>query len=246
MAAEVSYLVAAAGGAVSFLSPCVLPLVPAYLCFMAGTSLEQLTDGAQVDPARSRKVLLASLFFVLGFTTVFTALGATASAMSRLLLDHIDLLSKGAGALIVVFGLHYMGLFRIGFLNREMRFNPDRIGGGVVGPFVIGLAFAFGWTPCIGPILATVLTIAASDERLSHGISLLLVYSLGLGIPFVAAAAAINPFLRFMRRFRRHMRKVEFGAGLALAATGILVFTGGLSQFGFYILEVFPALGRIG
>ncbi|MCW5751300.1 MAG: cytochrome c biogenesis protein CcdA [Alphaproteobacteria bacterium] len=246
MAAEVSYLVAAAGGAVSFLSPCVLPLVPAYLCFMAGTSLEQLTDGAQVDRARSRKVLLASLFFVLGFTTVFTALGATASAMSRLLLDHIDLLSKGAGALIVVFGLHYMGLFRIGFLNREMRFNPDRIGGGVVGPFVIGLAFAFGWTPCIGPILATVLTIAASDERLSHGISLLLVYSLGLGIPFVAAAAAINPFLRFMRRFRRHMRKVEFGAGLALAATGILVFTGGLSQFGFYILEVFPALGRIG
>lgn len=247
--ADITYAAAALGGAVSFLSPCVLPLVPAYLCFIAGTSLEQLTEASATDvggPALVRRMIISSIAFVLGFTAVFTALGASASAVNQLLLEHLDSIAKIAGGLIVVFGLHYMGLIRIAFLNREIRFNPDRIGGGIPSAFLIGLAFAFGWTPCIGPILATILTIAAGRESLGYGVSLLLVYSLGLGLPFIAAACAINPFLSFMRRFRRHLHKVEVGAGLLLVATGILIFTGGLGQIGNYFLETFPGLSTLG
>jgi len=246
MTGDVSFLLAAAGGAISFLSPCVLPLVPAYLCFVAGTSLDRLQAEGPEARIETGRVVVSALFFVLGFTLVFTMLGATASALNRLLLTHLDLISKIAGGVIIVFGLHYMGAFRIAFLNREARFAPDRLGGNLIGAFVIGLAFAFGWTPCIGPILAAILTVAASDERLGYGVSLLFVYSLGLGVPFLVAAAAINPFLRFMRRFRQHMQKVEIVAGLLLVATGVLILTGGLSRFGFYILEAFPFLARFG
>jgi len=244
--AELSYVAAAAGGAISFLSPCVLPLVPAYLCFVAGTSLERLVEQGNVDRALARTVLLSSLAFVLGFSTVFVIMGASASAINRIVFQHIDVISKVAGILIIVFGLHYMGLFRIALLNREARFNPERKRAGLIGAYLIGLAFAFGWTPCIGPILATILTIAASRDSLWYGVSLLAVYALGLGIPFLAAAFAINPFLQFMRRFRRHLHKVEIGAGLLLVATGVLIFSNNLGQLGYYLLEAFPALGRIG
>ena len=244
--ADLSYIAAAIGGAASFLSPCVLPLVPAYLCFIAGTSLEQLTESEEVDGVLVKRMVISSIAFVFGFTFVFTMLGASASAVNRVLLEHLDIIAKVAGALIVIFGLHYMGIIRIAVLNREMRFNPDRIGGGIPSAFLIGLAFAFGWTPCIGPILATILTIAASKESLAYGISLLLVYSLGLGIPFLIAACAINPFLRFLRRFRRHLHKVEVGAGLLLVLTGALIFTGGLGQIGNYFLDAFPFLLELG
>lgn len=240
---------AAAGGAgvVSFLSPCVLPLAPAYLCFIAGASLDEvLGDDGAVERAMGRRVALAAFAFVLGFSTVFVLMGASASAINRLIVEYVDILAKVAGAVIVLFGLHFMGLLRISPLYREIRFNPAASPSGPVGAYVVGLAFAFGWTPCVGPVLATVLTIAASRDSLGYGVSLLAVYALGLGIPFMIAALCLGPFMNFLRRFRRHVRKVEIATGALLAATGVLVFTGALSTFGFYLLEVFPALGEIG
>ncbi len=195
---DVGYLAAAIGGLISFLSPCVLPLVPAYLCFIAGTSLEELTrEDAQGKPLASegltQRVALGAVGFVLGFTTIFVALGASASAINPLIVQHKDILSRIAGGIIIVFGLHYMGLFRLAFLDREARFHIAGSGEGersplmqFASPYLLGLAFAFGWTPCIGPILATILTIAAAQESLTAGLSLLTVYSLGLCIPFLS------------------------------------------------------------
>ena len=244
---DISYLAAGSAGLISFLSPCVLPLVPAYLCFVAGTSLDQMMEGEDgVDKVLARRMALSALFFVLGFSTVFISMGATASALSALIFDHIDIIGKVAGVVIVVFGLHYMGLFRIRILEREVRFNPERTPAGWLGAYVLGLAFAFGWTPCVGPILATILTLAASSESLGYGVSLLTVYALGLGIPFMIAALAINPFMNFLRRFRRHIRKVELTAGGLLVATGLMIFFNKLGEFSYLILEAFPALGTIG
>ncbi|HYM32662.1 MAG TPA: cytochrome c biogenesis protein CcdA [Candidatus Cybelea sp.] len=248
-AADLSFAAAAFGGALSFLSPCVLPLVPAYLCFVAGTTLEGLMAEDSEIAARPERVLIAAAAFVLGFSTVFVALGASASAVNRLLVSNLDIIGKVAGVVIVVFGLHYMGAFRISFLNREMRFMTGAgktSAGGLLGAYVVGLAFAFGWTPCIGPILATILTIAASRDSLGYGTGLLAAYALGLGLPFLLAAYAVNPFLRFMRGFRKHLRTVEVVAGALLVVTGALIFTNNLGPLGYYLLEAFPALGRIG
>ncbi len=243
---EISYLAAAGGGLISFLSPCVLPLVPAYLCFITGSSLERFTAEGEAEAGLVTRAVLLAIVFVLGFTTVFVLLGASASAITGLVRGQMDIIGKIAGAVIVLLGLHYMGLFRIAVLDRELRFNPDRGAGGWIGAYVIGLAFAFGWTPCIGPILATILTIAATRDSLDFGISLLAVYSLALGIPFVLAALALKPFMSFARRFRHHLGKVEKGAGALLVATGVLIFTNTLQTFGFYLLEAFPVLGTIG
>ncbi|SLN39700.1 cytochrome c biogenesis CcdA family protein [Oceanibacterium hippocampi] len=246
MAVEITYTVAAVGGLVSFLSPCVLPLVPAYLCFVAGTSLEEMVGEREDRPRIDWRVVAMSLVFVIGFSTVFVLLGASASAVSRLLYQHLDVISKIAGALIVIFGLHFMGLFRIPLLNREARFQGGKRPAGPVGAYVAGLAFGFGWTPCIGPILATILTIAASSDRLGYGVSLLTVYSLGLGIPFLLAALAINPFMRFAARFRRHMHKVELAAGGMLVATGLLIFFNQFQVLAYWMIELFPGLAEIG
>jgi len=243
---DVSFGAAALAGLISFLSPCVLPLVPAYLCFVAGTSLDKLMDEDGVDKHLRKRVVYSALFFVLGFTTVFVIMGASASAINRIVFDHIDIISKVAGVVIIIFGLHYMGAFRFAFLQREMRFNPDKTPTGVIGAYLIGLAFAFGWTPCVGPILATILTLAASSDSLGYGISLLTVYSLGLGIPFMAAALAIEPFMNFLKRFRAHVHKIEIGAGVLLVATGVLIMTDSLASISYYILEIVPALGELG
>lgn len=245
-ASSLSFVIAASGGALSFLSPCVLPLVPAYLCYVAGTSFEELAAAEGRPPALARRTLAAALAFVLGFSTVFVLLGASASAINRLLLPHLPELAKIAGVVIVLFGLHMMGLLRIPFLNREARFNPAAGQAGLGQAYVLGLAFAFGWTPCIGPILATILALAASQKSLDYGVSLLAVYALGLGIPFLLAAFALDPFLRFLSRFRRHLRKAEITAGALLTATGILIFTNNLGQIGLYLLQAFPGLARIG
>jgi len=243
---DVSYGAAALAGLISFLSPCVLPLVPAYLCFVAGTSLDKLIDEDKIDKQMSRRVVWSALAFVLGFTTVFVAMGASASAINKLIFDHIEIISKVAGTVIILFGLHYMGLFRFAFMQREMRFNPDKTPAGIIGAYIIGLAFAFGWTPCVGPILATILTLAASSDNLSYGVSLLTVYSLGLGIPFMLAALAIQPFMNFLKRFRSHIHKIEIGAGVLLVATGILILTDSLATISYFILELVPALGELG
>lgn len=245
-AIELSYAAAAGGGLLSFLSPCVLPLAPAYLCFLAGTSLENFTDSDAPDPAMTRRAAVMSVAFVLGFSTVFVLLGASASAINRLLIEHLDVIAKVAGAVIVLFGLHYMGILKIPLLYREARFNPTTRPAGLLGGYLVGIAFAFGWTPCIGPILATILAIAASEDSLSFGISLLTVYALGLGIPFIAAALAIRPFMAFLRNFRRHLRKVELVAGGLMVATGVLIFSNSLQVLSYWLLEVFPFLATIG
>jgi cytochrome c-type biogenesis protein len=247
---------AALGGLLSFLSPCVLPLVPAYLCFIAGTSLEELLDGDRDGRAQtqlSRRVAFGAVGFVLGFSTIFIALGASASAIGSLILAYKDVLGRIAGVVIVAFGLHYMGLLRIPALHRDTRFQPGHLGDPsqnlwlqFLSPYVLGLAFAFGWTPCIGPILAAVLTVAASQESLAQGVILLGAYSLGLGIPFLAAAFAIRGFLAFATRFRSHIRRAEFISGLLLAATGLLMLLGSFEKIAVLLLQWFPALATLG
>lgn len=237
---EISYAGAAAAGALSFLSPCVLPLIPAYLCFLGGVGLEEVKEGA------GRRVVPAALAFVLGFSTVFVAMGATASALNRLITDNLSWLSLAAGTVIIVFGLHYMGVIRIGFLNYDRRVQVDARPTGLLGAFVLGLAFAFGWTPCVGPILATILMIAAGKDSVGEGVVLLSAYAAGLGVPFLVAALAANPFMAFLVRFRRHMRIVEIAIGGLLVTTGLLIMLGRVNEIGQWLMETVPALGRVG
>ena len=255
---DIGFAAAAAGGLISFLSPCVLPLVPAYLCFIAGTTLDELletTEAAGAEARRlNRRVLIGAVGFVLGFTTVFVALGASASAINPLIMAYKVPLAWIAGVVIILFGLHFMGLFRFSFLYREARFMPALPDGMIgaqsfwqfLGPYVLGLAFAFGWTPCIGPILATILAIAATHDSLRYGVALLTVYSLGLGIPFFLSALAMNRFLQFSTRFRRHMRKVEIAAGLLLVGTGFLILTGTFERIAIFLLDNAPWLAEFG
>jgi cytochrome c-type biogenesis protein len=243
---DISYAGAAGAGLLSFLSPCVLPLVPAYLCFLGGVSLEQLSGQDQSAPAQGRRVLLAALMFVLGFATVFVALGASATAVSQLLLEHKLLFGRIAGVLIILFGLHFMGLLRIPMFNIEKRVHLQDRPAGLWGAFLIGLAFAFGWTPCIGPVLATILSVAARHDSILGGMSLLAVYAAGLGIPFLLAALMAGPFLRWMQRVRRHMRTVEMVTGGLLVVTGVLFIFNSFELLGFWLLEIFPGLAEIG
>ncbi len=244
---QISYAGALGAGILSFVSPCVLPLIPAYLCFLGGASLDELTAEGGVDKALSRRIFISALAFVLGFSTVFISLGAGATALSGLLAENIEVLSKIAGVVIVVFGLHYMGAFRIGFLNFEKRFHLENKPAGMAGSYLLGLAFAFGWTPCVGPILATLLMVAAGGDSLWYGTSLLAVYAAGLGIPFMLAAFGVKPFMGFMARFRKHMRKVEITIGSLLVVTGIAIFTGSLADAAYWLLEAFPGLfGDVG
>jgi cytochrome c-type biogenesis protein len=243
---DVSYAGALLAGVLSFLSPCVLPLVPPYLCFIGGVTFEQLTESEAADAAVKRRVMLAALAFVLGFAVVFTAFGATASVVGQAIARHADLLAKIAGGIIILLGLHFLGLFKIGFLQREARFHPEQKPAGLIGAFVIGMAFAFGWTPCVGPALAAILFVAGSAEQIFYGASLLLVYALGIGIPFILAAALIGPFIGFMQRFRCYLGRVEQVMGGLLVLTGVLFITGSMNEIGFWLLETFPSLGRIG
>jgi cytochrome c-type biogenesis protein len=243
---EVSYVGALLAGLLSFLSPCVLPLVPPYLCYIGGVSLDQMTAEEGPDPALLGRVFGTSVLFVLGFSTVFVTLGATASALGQLLADYLDILAKIAGVVIIVLGLHFIGVFRIALLYREARFQAARRPAGLVGAYVIGLAFAFGWTPCVGPVLAAILFVAGSESSISYGTSLLAVYSLGLGIPFLIAALAIKPFMAFMGRFRRRMAAIERAVGVLLVITGVLFLTGDFQALSYWLLETFPALGRVG
>lgn len=203
---DVTYPAAALAGLLSFLSPCVLPLVPPYVTFLTGTTLDNLS--ARTDAAVTRRAFFASLLFVAGFSTVFIALGATASALGQVVRQYLDLLGTLAGIAIIVMGLHFLGVFRLGFLYREARVQVDKPTG-LWGAYVMGLAFAFGWTPCIGPILAAILAVAGSEDSVTRGASLLAVYSLGLGIPFVITAFAMKPLVALIRRMRSKFSLVE-------------------------------------
>ncbi len=243
---EVSYFAALTAGILSFLSPCVLPLVPPYICFIAGTSLDQLTGNDGLDAPVGRRIFLSALTFVLGFSTVFILFGATASYLGQLVGDNIGVLSKIAGGVIILLGLHFLGVFRIALLYREARFEGPAKPIGLIGAYIVGLAFAFGWTPCVGPVLAAVLLYAAQENSLWKGTSLLAVYAAGLGFPFLIAALAGKPFLMFMQRFRKHLGMVERAIGALLVITGILFITGSMNDIGYWLLETFPSLGRVG
>jgi cytochrome c-type biogenesis protein len=242
--ADVTFAAALVAGLISFLSPCVLPLVPPYLVYLAGTSLERLA-GAEPEPRVKRETVGAALLFVCGFSTVFVALGASASVIGGVLRAYSAQLAMVAGIAIIIMGLHFLGLTRIGLLSRQARVEmPKPVG--LWGAYVMGLAFAFGWTPCIGPILAAILAVAASEKTAMQGAALLAVYSLGLGIPFIVAAFAIEPFAAFLSRFKRHLHRVEMVMGGLLVLTGIAFLTGFVTTASFWLLESFPALSKIG
>jgi cytochrome c-type biogenesis protein len=244
MHSDVTILAAMIAGLVSFLSPCVLPLVPPYLVYLAGTSLERFAD-KEPEPRVKRETVTAALLFVLGFSTVFVALGASASVFGSLIRAYSGPLATIAGIAIIIMGLHFLGLTQIAFLMREKRVEVAKPVG-LWGAYVMGLAFAFGWTPCIGPILAAILAVAASEQTVTRGAGLLAVYSLGLGIPFVIAAFAVEPFAAFLSRFRKHLRRVEQAMGLALVLTGVAFLTGSINTISFWLLELFPVLSKIG
>jgi cytochrome c-type biogenesis protein len=244
MTTDVSIAAALFAGVLSFLSPCVLPLVPPYLVYLAGTSLERLA-GAEPEPLVRADTVFAALLFVAGFSTVFIAFGASASAIGGLVQAYSAELSIVAGVAIIVMGLHFLGLTRIAVLMYEKR-APMARPVGLWGAYAMGLAFAFGWTPCIGPILAAILAVAASEQTVAKGAGLLAVYSLGLGLPFIAAAFAVEPFAAFLTRFRAHLGLMERVMGGLLVLTGIAFLAGFFTQLNNWMLEAFPALGQIG
>jgi cytochrome c-type biogenesis protein len=236
---DVSYLAALVAGVLSFVSPCVLPLVPGYLSFISGVSLEGAHTGAALPEGTTRRVFLASIAFVLGFTVVFVALGASASKVGLLLNEQLWILTKIAGVLVILFGLHTMGLLKIGALYRQAQIDVKRKPAGPLGAFVVGLAFAFGWTPCIGPILGSILALAAREDSVSQGALLLSVYSLGLGVPFLATSLAVDRFFGAFRRVRKYYRMIEIVAGLLMVVIGVLLV---LDRFSLIVRALQPYL----
>jgi cytochrome c-type biogenesis protein len=234
--------VALIAGVLSFLSPCVLPIVPPYLAYMSGISMRELTD----EGHGARRAVVPALFFVMGLSTVFLFLGFTASSLGRLFLEHREAFAQVAGVVVIVLGLHFLGLFRIGFLQRDVRIDPGDRGGSAFGAYVLGLAFAFGWTPCIGPILGMIITLAATEESVARGTSLLAVYALGLGLPFLLAAVFIGRSMALMARMRPWMGVIEKAMGALLILVGVALITGAMADFSFWLLEAFPVLERLG
>jgi cytochrome c-type biogenesis protein len=231
---NVSVFAAFFAGTVSFLSPCVLPLVPGYLSIISGSSLDQLKAN-QKDSALSRTVLLNSIMFIVGFSITFILLGATATWVGQFLLSRTRLLGQIAGLILIVFGIHLTGIFKINFLYKDKRLHNVQKPRGFIGAMVIGFAFAFGWTPCIGPILAGILAVASTRETVAQGMFLLAVYSAGLGIPFLLTSLALNKFLSFYGRFKRHFRAVEVVSGALVIVVGVLIMTNSLTGLARYL-----------
>ncbi|KQY11482.1 cytochrome c biogenesis CcdA family protein [Rhizobium sp. Root482] len=232
-------------GLLSFVSPCVLPIVPPYLAWLAGVSFDRLRD-TEPQAADRRRIILAAILFVAGFSTVFVALGATASLVGKTIAQYFDILSVAAGVIIIIMGLHFLKVFQIGLLYREARVQVTDKPAGLAGAYLMGLAFAFGWTPCVGPVLAAILFVAGGEGSAARGSLLLAAYSLGIGIPFIASAVFASRFLGWATRFRRHMRKVEIVLGLFLVVTGLLFITGQMATISYWLLETFPIFQTIG
>ena len=234
MVNNIQFITAFAAGLFSFISPCVLPLIPAYISFISGISVEEFKEGVG-NKKKLSKVILSSVFFIAGFSLVFVTLGASATIAGKFLLSKLSLFSQAAGIIIVIFGLHTMGIFKIKYLDFEKRINVRNKAYGMIGSFFVGLAFAFGWTPCIGPILGAILAIASTRDSVSQGILLLSVYSLGLGIPFLITAVAMNGFLKLFKSMKNHFRKIEIISGLLLIIIGIMIFLNKLQILAYYI-----------
>ena len=235
-------MVALIAGIISFLSPCVLPIVPPYLAYMSGVSLGEMSSEA----AARRKAAIAALFFVLGLSTVFLILGFTASAFGAFFLRNQVLFAQISGVVVIIFGLHFLGVFRIPFLDREARMDAGDQGGSSFGAYVLGLAFAFGWTPCIGPQLGAILSLAANEASITRGTVLLGVYAAGLGIPFLLAAIFMTRAMGVMNRMKKHMVTIERVMGGLLVLVGLALVTGAFTTFSWWLLERFPALGALG
>lgn len=245
--AEVTFFAALLAGLLSFASPCILPMVPFYLSYLGGVGINQVTAGAAPSPAVRRRAVLAALCFALGVITVFVGLGAAATIFGSFLRDYFDILRWIAAALIIVMGLHFLGVLRIGILYRQLRADAGGTGqAGFLGAYVIGLAFAFGWTPCVGPVLATILFTAAGQETAATGAALLFTYGMGMTLPFVAAALFIGPFMAWMGRFRRHLPAVEKAMGGLLIVFGVLIATNAMTFIAQWMLEVMPWFAAIG
>ncbi len=234
--------IALTAGIISFLSPCVLPIVPPYLAYMSGVSLNEMSSQA----AARRKTTIAALFFVMGLSTVFLLLGFTASVFGMFFLQNQVLLAQISGGVVIVFGLHFLGVFRIPILDREARMDTGDSSGSAFGAYILGLAFAFGWTPCIGPQLGAILSLAASEASVARGTMLLGVYAAGLGIPFLLAAMFLTRSMALMNRMKRHMKVIERAMGALLLLVGIALITGGFTTFSWWLLETFPSLALLG
>jgi len=234
--------VALLAGLLSFLSPCVLPIVPPYLAYMGGISMNEMTS----EGKGSNRAIIPALFFVLGLSTVFLFLGFTASVFGAFFLQNQELFAQISGVVVIIFGLHFVGIFRIPILDREARLDAGDRGGSSFGAYILGLAFAFGWTPCIGPQLGAILSLAASEASLTRGTALLAVYAAGLGIPFLLAAIFVQRSMTVMNRLKRHMGAIEKGMGALLILVGLALVTGSFSRFSYWLLETFPALAVLG
>ncbi|MEP3329493.1 cytochrome c biogenesis protein CcdA [Sedimentitalea sp.] len=244
---DITFAGALVAGLLSFLSPCILPMVPFYLSYLGGVGMEQISTNAEIPRDVRRKATVAALAFAMGIITVFMALGATASIFGQLVREYFDILRWMAAAVIIAMGLHFLGVIRIGFLYRQLRAD---MGGtsdvSLVGAYVLGLAFAFGWTPCVGPVLAAILFTAAGTETVWRGAALLFVYGVGMTAPFVLAAFLVRPFMRWIARFRKHLGLIEKAMGSLLILFGLLIATNSVNQIAQWMLDHMPWLAAIG
>ena len=244
---DISIWGAVIAGLLSFLSPCVLPIVPFYLSYLAGVGMNQISADADVTGAIRRKAVLSALCFALGVITVFMGLGATATVFGQMVREYFDVLRWVAAAIIIAMGLHFLGILRIGILYRQFRAEGGATSNVTyLGAYVIGLAFAFGWTPCVGPVLAAILFTAAGQETAMQGAGLLFAYGAGMMLPFVLAAFFIGPFMRWMARFRRHLGLIEKIMGLMLILFGLLIATNSINIIAQWMLEHVPWFSAIG
>lgn len=242
---EIGYGAAAFAGLLSFLSPCILPIVPFYLCYLAGMSFDALTDENDLPPAARRRIFLSTVLFALGVATVFFGLGASATYFGQALREWFDVLKYAAAAIILIMGLHFLGVMRIGLLFRQARFDAGEHKMGLVGAYVVGLAFAFGWTPCVGPVLASILFMAAGAETAGQGGLLLLAYAAGMTTPFILAGLFVGPFLRWAKGFRRHLGLIEKIMGAFLVIFALLIATDSVNIIAQWMLTIAPDIGTL-
>lgn len=243
---DISFAGAALAGILSFFTPCVLPMVPFYLCYMAGISMSELNSSGEISRGAQRRLVLSSIFFALGVTSIFVLLGMGATALGQVFAQWKGVLSYVAGAILLIFGLHFLGVLRIGFLYREARIESSAAPSNVLGAYLMGLAFGFGWTPCVGPALAAILMIASGFGDVVKGGMLLFVYGVSMTAPFVIAALFAKPFLSWMQRNRKYMAHVEKVMGGMLILFAVLIVTGSVNVIANYMILIFPSFGGLG